>query len=193
MRRSVLLLLALACMAGCVDEPGMGSRPAASHPTSGGPKLAIRKISNKSQQFGLEDSLATSLRDEFLRDGRYALVPENEADDVVAITITRYLLTPLAYDASLSPISYKLRIIADVQMLERATNRELWIEKNLEGAITYPNAILAGGQTEPQAQATIWTVLAPMIVLRVANGFDAAPPPAPSTSTAPNPVIPVVK
>ena len=154
----------------------MGARPAARHASAGGPKIAVRRIANKSQQFGLEDALTTALRDELLRDGRYPLVPENEADDVVAITITRYLLTPLAYDASLSPISYKLRIIADVQMLDRATNREMWNEKNLEGSITYPNAILAGGQTEPQAQATIWTVLAPMIVLRVANGFDDAAP-----------------
>ena len=132
----------------------------------------LRNISNKSQQFGLEDALFAALRDEFLRDGRYQLVPEKEADDAVAITITHYLLEPLAYDATLAPISYKLRILVDVRMLECATNKELWTEKDLEGALSYPNQILAGGQTEPQAQATIWTVLAPMIVSRVADGFD---------------------
>ena len=180
MRRSALLLAAAVLMAACVEEPGMGPRPTARHAPGGGPKLAVRQIANKSQQFGLEDTLATAVRDEFLRDGRYPLVTEKEADDVVAITITRYVLTPLAYDVTLAPISYKLRIIADVQMLERATNRELWSEKGLEGSITYPTQTLAGGQTETQAQATIWTVLAPMIVLRVADGFDVAPSTAPA-------------
>ncbi len=113
------------------------------------------------------------MRDEFLRDGRYPPVPEKESDGVVQITITRYILTPLGYDAYLFPISYKLRIIVDLRMAERATNRELWTEKDLEGSLTYPNQILAGGQTEGQAQATIWTVLAPMIVSRVVDGFGA--------------------
>ena len=170
MKRSALLAAAaaLAVLSGCASlaEP--------SH-TSTGRKIAVRQIANKSQQFGLEDTLVGAVRDEFLHDGRYQLVPEGEAEDAVAITITQYILTPLAYDVTLAPITYKLRIIVDVQMLERATNRELWKEENLEGSLTYPNQILAGGQTEAGAQATIWTVLAPMIVSRVADGFNAAP------------------
>ena len=179
MRRIFPLLAAAFLLTACVDEPGTSS-PTARHAPSAGQKLAVRAISNKSQQFGLEDTLALAVRDEFLRDGRYQLVPEKEADDVVAITITHYLLTPLAYDSTLAPISYKLRILADVRMLDRATDRELWKEKDLEGSLTYPNQILAGGQTEDQARATIWTVLAPMIVSRVVDGFN-------------EPVKPVVK
>jgi hypothetical protein len=170
-RRAAPLLAAAAALlalAACVDGPA-----ARSHPSTGR-KLAVRTIVNKTQQFGLEDTLATAVRDEFLRDGRYPLVPEGEADDVAAITLTRYLLTPLAYDVTLAPITYKLRITADVRMLERASNRELWLEKDLEGSLTYPAANLAGGQSEDQARATIWTVLAPMIVSRAADGFNVA-------------------
>ncbi len=184
-------LAALAVLTGCVGGPG-GSPL---HPSAGGPKIAVRQIVNKSQQFGLEDALASAVRDEFLHDGRYPLVPETEADDVVAITITQYLLAPLAYDATLSPITYKLRIRVDVSMIERAGGRVLWTEKNLEGALTYPNEMLAGGQTEPQAQAAIWTVLAPMIVARAAEGFAAAPPAVPNASirTSTQTVSPGVK
>ncbi|MFI5361563.1 MAG: LPS assembly lipoprotein LptE [Elusimicrobiota bacterium] len=179
-------LAALAAMSACIDDPG------ATHPSglpSTGRKLIVRPISNKSQQFGLEDALSNAVRDEFLRDGRYQLVAESAADDVVSITITRYLLAPLAYDVSLAPISYKLRIFVDVQMFDRASGKELWSEKNLEGSLTYANSILAGGQTEAQAQTTIWSVLAPMIVSRVAQGFEAAPSTAPAAA-APAPPAP---
>jgi hypothetical protein len=173
MRRSIPLLAAaaaLSVLAACVDGPGTAPG-SLSHPSTGR-KIVVRTISNKSQQFGLEDTLFAAVRDEFLRDGRFQLVPEKEADDAVAITITHYLLEPIGYDATLTPISYKLRILVDVRMLEHATDKELWEEKDLEGSLSYPNQILAGGQTEAQAQATIWTVLAPMIVSRVADGFD---------------------
>jgi hypothetical protein len=181
MRRAFLLVAAAVLLAACVDEPGAGFRPSAQHQPSGGPKLSIQTIANKSQQFGLEDALASAVRDELLRDGRYSLVPVNESDDVVAITITHYLLVPIGYDVTLAPVSYKLRINADLAMLDRVTSKPLWTEKNLEGSLTYPNPLLSGGMSEAQAQATIWTVLAPMIVERIVDGFKGA---ALSTATA---------
>ena len=184
MRRSLLPLAAAVLMAACADEPGMGSRPAASHAPSGGPKLAIRTILNKSQQFGLESALTGAVRDEFLRDGRYPLVPESESDDVVAITITRYLLTPIAYDITLAPISYRLRIAADLELVDRKTSKSLWTEQNLEGSLTYANPLLSGGMSESAAQATIWTVLAPMIVSRVVADSVSAAAAAVASSTA---------
>ena len=183
---------------GCADVPGTVSHP------SSGRKVSVRTIKNKTQQFGLEDALASAVRDEFLRDGRYPLVPENEADDVVAITLTRYLYTPIGYDVTLAPISYKLRIAADLEVLDRRTSKRVFLEENLEGSITFPGPTLTGGSSETQAQATIWTVLAPMIVARTADGFASAPPleistaaatapaaaPAVSTATATEPAAP---
>jgi hypothetical protein len=189
-RRAILLFAAAALMAACVDEPGSGSHPSAQHQPVGGPKLSLQTIANKSQQFGLEDALISAVRDEFLRDGRYQLVPVKESDDVVAITITHYLLTPIGYDVTLAPVSYKLRINADLEMVDRVTNKPLWTEKNLEGSLTYPNPTLSGGMSEPQAQAVIWTVLAPMIVARVVDGFAGA---ALSTAAAATPLaVPAV-
>ena len=138
-------------------------------------------------------------RDEFLRDVRYPLVPENESNGIVWITITRYILTPLQYDATLAPTSYKLRVLVDVQMVDRSTNQTLWEEKNLEGTLTYPNATLTGGLTEEQARENIWAILAPMIVKRVVNGFGAVTGTserritgdAPSTAPAATPEKPI--
>ena len=180
--RLTALLFATVMLLGCADGPATRSHPRT------GRTVAVRTISNKTQQFGLEDALASSVRDEFLRDGRYALVPETEADDVIAITLTRYLYTPIGYDLTLAPISYKLRINADLDVLDRRSGKSLFTEKDLEGSLTFPAPALTGGLSEGQAQATIWTVLAPTIVERTADGLSS--PPAVSTAAATAPATP---
>ncbi|HEX4048352.1 MAG TPA: hypothetical protein VH309_10985, partial [Elusimicrobiota bacterium] len=91
----------------------------------------------------------------------------------VCITITRYILTPLAFDATLAPTSYKLTIIVDVQMVDRSKNQALWDERNLEGDLTFLNQNQQGGITEEQARENVWAILAPKIVTRVIDGFGA--------------------
>jgi hypothetical protein len=185
--RLTALLLATAMLIGCADGPVTPSH------ASTGTKVAVRTIKNKTQQFGLEDTLASAVRDELLRDGRFPLVPENEADAVIAITLTHYLYNPIGYDVTLAPISYKLRIAADTDVVDRRTSRPLFKLENLEGSLTFPAPTLVGGSSESQAQATIWTVLAPMIVSGVADGIAGAPPTVstaaastpPAVSTAP--------
>lgn len=170
--RALALALTAAALAAC-GGPEIGYRPAPQLLPSHIQKLAIRPIVNKTQQFGLEDKLALAVRDEFLRDARYPLTPEAEADGIVLITISRYILTPIHYDATLAPTNYKLRVLIDVTMIDRATNQALWEEKNLETSLPYPAPTLAGGLTEEQAREQIWSVLAPMVVKRVISGFGA--------------------
>lgn len=136
-------------------------------------RVAIRQIQNKSQQFGLEDKLLLRVRDEFLRNGRYPLLPESDADGIVAITISRYILTPIQYDATLIPTAYKLRVICDLQFIEKLRNTALWEEKNLEGILTYPASTLPGGRTEEQAREAVWDQLARDITKRVIEGFGS--------------------
>ncbi len=136
-------------------------------------RLALRPILNKTQQFGLEDKLSLRVRDEFLRDGRYPLVPEPESQGVVWITISRYILTAVQYDATQAVTAYKLRILVDLQFIDKSTNQILWEEKNLEGSLSYPASTLRGGMTEEQAREQIWDVLARNIVKRVVDGFGS--------------------
>jgi hypothetical protein len=202
MSRLALLLAAAAALAAC-GGPEVGYRPAPQLLPSNIQKLAIHPIINKTQQFGMEDKLTLAVRDQFLSDARYPLVPEDEANGIVWITITRYILTPLQYDATLAPTSYKLRVLIDVQMVDHSTNQSIWEEKNLEGSLTYANATLANGLTEEQARENIWGILAPMIVKRVVDGFGTvtgtserritgdAPSTAP-TAAPEKPITPVV-
>jgi len=136
-------------------------------------RLALRPIVNKTQQFGLEDKLLLRVRDEFLRDGRYPLVPEPESQGIVWITVTRYILTAVQYDATQAATAFKLRILVDVQFVDKTTNHILWEEKNLEGILSFPAATLRGGLTEEQAREQIWDILSRNIVKRVVEGFGS--------------------
>lgn len=136
-------------------------------------RLALRPVVNKTQQFGLEDKLMLRVRDEFLRDGRYPLVPEPESQGIVWITVSRYILTAVQYDATQAATAYKLRILIDLQFVDKSTNQIIWEEKNLEGILSFPAQTLRGGLTEEQAREQIWDILARNIVKRVVDGFGS--------------------
>lgn len=164
-------------------------------------RIAIRPVINKTQQFGLEDKLTLRIRDEFLRNGQYSVAPESMADGVVVLTLTRYILVPTQYDAVLAPTAYKLRVLADLDFVDRTKNQILWTEPNLEGVQTYTASTLTGGITEEQARELIWDVLARDVVTRVVKGFgsvsgaskrgiDAAPPPHETPAAPVKPVNP---
>lgn len=136
-------------------------------------RLALRPVVNKTQQFGLEDKLMLRVRDEFLRDGRYPLVPEPESQGIVMITVSRYILTAVQYDATQAATAYKLRILVDLTFIDKSSNQILWEEKNLEGILSFPAQTLRGGLTEEQAREQIWDILARNIVKRVVDGFGS--------------------
>ncbi|MBI5210486.1 MAG: hypothetical protein HY927_11000 [Elusimicrobia bacterium] len=169
--RNYLILPFLAGLAAC--GPDVAYRPTAQLLPSNIRKIAIRHAVNKTQQFGLEDKFTLRVRDEFLRDGSYSITPEADCDGIVWITIARYLLTPVQYDVNLIPTAYKLRIMIDLQFVDRAANVALWEEKNLEGVLVYPVATLPGGKTEEQAREDIWDILSRDVVKRVVEGFGS--------------------
>jgi len=171
MRRALLCSLVLTAAA-CAG-PEMSYRPAPQILPPHIKRISIRQIKNKTQQFGLEDKFILRMRDEFLRDGRYPVVPDKDADGVVAVTITRYILIPTQYDPVLTPTAYKLRVVVDLQFIDRATNTLVFEEGNLEGVHLYTASTLLGGKTEEQAREFIWDLLARDVAKRVIEGFGS--------------------
>jgi hypothetical protein len=167
----LLPLILLPLLAACGED--VAYRPAAQILPANIKRVSIRLAVNKTQQFGIEDRLTLRTRDEFLRDGRYPILPEANSDGIVQMTITRYILSPVQYDPNLVPTAYKLRILVDLQFIDRATNTALWKEPNMEGILTYPAATLPGGKTEEQARDSIYDVLARDVVKRVIDGFGS--------------------
>ena len=197
MKIRILPLLLLALSAACGTD--VAYKPTAQLLPQHVQRLALRPIVNKSQQFGLEDKLMLRVRDEFLRDGRYPLVPEPESQGIVWITISRYILTAVQYDSTQAATAYKLRILVDLQFIDKSTNQILWEEKNLEGILSFPAQTLRGGLTEEQAREQIWDILARNIVKRVVDGFGSVTGTserritgeAPSTQPAAKPDVPL--
>lgn len=195
--KKTCLLLAAALLWGCSQDIAYRPTPQILPPNI--KRIALSQIQNKTQQFGLEDKLLLRVRDEFLRDGRYPLLPEANADGIVAITISRYILTPVQFDANLIPTAYKLRVLADLQFVDKEKNAALWEEKNLESIVTYPASTLPGGRTEEQAREEAWNQLASDIVKRVVDGFGSVTgtskrritSEAPSTAPAAQPNAPL--
>ncbi len=170
-RFALILTVALGCA--CASGPDIAYRPAPQILPANITRIAVRLAVNKTQQFGLEDKLTLAVRDQFLKDGRYPIVPEEDANGIVLVTITRYILTPIQYDSNLIPTAYKLRIIVDLQFIDRATNTALWQEPTMEGIQTYAASTLPGGLTEEQAREAIWDTLSRDIVTRVVEGFGS--------------------
>jgi len=168
-----LLPVLAVILAGCAGGQDVSYRPTPQILPQNIQRIALRQPINKTQQFGLEDKLLLRVRDEFLRDGRYPVLPEASADGVVLITITRYILSPIQFDTNLIPTAYKLRVLVDLSFIDRSKNTALWEEPNLEGVLTYPAATLPGGRTEEQARELIWDTLARDIVRRVVQGFGS--------------------
>lgn len=157
----------------CASDDTLTYRPAQQILPQHIRRLAIQPVANKTQQFGLEDKLTLRIRDEFLRDGRYPLTQQAEADGVVRVSVTRYILVPTQYDTVLTPTAYKLIVTADLDFIDRKANTILWTEPNLEGVQNYTAPTLQGGITEEQAREKIWDVLARDIVIRTVEGFGA--------------------
>ena len=167
-------ILAAASLAACATGgPDISYHPSAQILPPNIKSLAVRNPKNKTQQFGLEDKFGMRLRDEFLRDGRYPLVPEDQADGVVAPVITRYILTPTQYDAVLTPVAYKLQVLADIQFIDRKNAVMLFEEKNMEAIYLYASQTVRGGITEEQARENIWDQLARDMAKRVLEGFGS--------------------
>ncbi|MBI3291435.1 MAG: LptE family protein [Elusimicrobia bacterium] len=159
-------------------------------------KLAIRPFINETQQFGLEDKLTLRVVDEFLRDGRFPVVNEENADGVVAGAIKRYILEPLSYDANQVAQQFKLWVLVDVYFYDRATKETLWKESNMEGVHRFFAKTVdpINGLTEEEAREVIWDKLARDIGKRTIEGFGAGsgtserlvPKREPPSTTAPS-------
>ncbi len=171
-RNALPLTILLAAAAACGPEgTEISYNPAPQLVPHSIQKIALRHVINKTQQFGLEDKLTIAIRDEFLRNGQYEIVPENQAAGIVQVTINLYVLQPLTFDASLVPTSFKLRIGIDLQLIDVKTHTALWDQPNIEAIQTYAADTLPGGMTEEMAREACWDILSREVVNRVIKGF----------------------
>jgi hypothetical protein len=136
-------------------------------------KIHVRPFINRTEVFALEDRLTISVVDEFLNNGQYSIVNENQADGVLAGEIMRYILLPVQYDTQLVPTVYRMEVLLTLRFIDKTTNETIWQEPGLVQVYTYSASTLPGGMSEEQAREKLWANFAKMIVKRTIQGFGS--------------------
>ena len=168
MKKFLLAVCALAALSACASE-GAVYTPQAQIMPQHIKKVAVRPILNKTEVFALEDKFYNELYDEFLRNGTYQIVAENNgAEGVVVTTISRYLNVPIQYDSQLIPTVYRMDI-----WMDKTTNAPVWREPAFLGTQIYAASTLPGGMTEVQARDVVFEKLSKDIVKRTVDGFGS--------------------
>lgn len=173
MKKFLFALCSAALLSACATEGALYTPQAQIMPQHI-KKVAIRPILNKTEVFALEDKFYNELYDEFLRDGTYQIVSENNgAEGVVVTTISRYLNVPIQYDSQLIPTVYRMDIWLDVVLMDKTTNAPVWREPAFMGTQIYAASTLPGGMTEVQARDVVFQKLSKDIVKRTVDGFGS--------------------
>lgn len=173
MKKLILIVCGCAALAACASE-GAVYTPQAQIMPQHIKKVAVRPILNRTEVFALEDKFYNELYDEFLRNGMYQIVSENNgAEGVVITTISRYLNVPMQYDSQLIPTVYRMDIWLDVVLMDKTTNEPVWREPAFLGTQIYAASTLPGGMTEVQARDVVFEKLSKDIVKRTVEGFGS--------------------
>ncbi len=183
-----LLPVFYGCSAASVEGVDVQYNPAEQLLPHNVQKIALHPVVNKTQQFGISDKLSIVIRDHFIRNGDYLIVPDKEAEGVVETSITRYINTPLTFNQNLTPQTYQLLMLLDIQFVDVKTNTVLWDQPNIQESVNYTDAAIPGGITEEQAREELYPKLADDVVTRVVHGFGTIMGEASRviTSTAPS-------
>ena len=173
MKKTICTLLGGLLLAACAGE-GVIYKPQAQIMPQHIKKIAVRPVLNRTEVFTLEDKFYIELYDQFLQNGSYQIVPENNgAEGVVVTTISRYLNVPIQYDSQLIPTVYRMEVLLDVVFIDKSTNAPVWREPAFLGTHTYSASTLPGGMTEVQARDVIWKKLSKDIIKRTVDGFGS--------------------
>ena len=173
MKKPICTLLGGLLLAACAGE-GVIYKPQAQIMPQHIKKIAVRPVLNRTEVFTLEDKFYIELYDQFLQNGSYQIVPENNgAEGVVVTTISRYLNVPIQYDSQLIPTVYRMEVLLDVVFIDKSTNAPVWREPAFLGTQIYSASTLPGGMTEVQARDVIWKKLSKDIIKRTVDGFGS--------------------
>jgi hypothetical protein len=198
MKRSLALGLLLSACAGVgVYTPSTIILPA------GIQKITVRPFVNQTQFFGLENRLRFQVEQEFIRDGRRPYVnTEVQADGILEGEIVNYIKEPVSYDANHVEEEFKLWVVMNIRLIDRANNKILWEEPRLEQDYSYFIETKPGGIAETEARDRLWDLFARDIVKRTIDGFGSVsgasekkistqPLPQPQDTTSPSPQEPL--
>jgi outer membrane lipopolysaccharide assembly protein LptE/RlpB len=137
MKSSTVLLLPVFALilSGC-----MGYRTGSTLPES--IQTVSLSIVNETDEPSIEVQVMRSLRAELQQDGRLEVRSQNDADAVLNVKLTRYTLSPLAYDRVRGTLAreYRLTLTAAVVLYDAKTGAVILESPVLKGDSEFPYA-----------------------------------------------------
>lgn len=137
---SIAVMIAFGCLvAGCGYHMRADGAPVGIDIGS----LAIPLVESTSSTMGFEADFTRVLRQEFISHAQVSLVPEARAQTVLYGTISEITTSALSYDTQEVSIkgesrtfsvtsSRRLKIKLDMRLVERATGKIIWRDRNME-------------------------------------------------------------
>jgi hypothetical protein len=109
--------------------------------TTGIKSIAIPTFENESLKYGLEETFTRAVTDAFIEDNRLKIENEKQADAILQVTIKGFERTPYSFDESENIMEYKISISANVLLVAKETEEELFKNANFsEWATYYPES-----------------------------------------------------
>jgi hypothetical protein len=95
-------------------------------------KISIPTLEDKSGQPGLAPLLTQKIVQGFIVDGRLKVVPHDQADGELKVTVQRYDRLVLTYsnDIAQVPQQYKLQVAVDMDFIDLKTGKQLWTTRS---------------------------------------------------------------
>lgn len=81
--------------------------------------IALPVLTNESLEPNIESALTHGIIEEFLKDGRLKIVPENRADAVLTGAVTSYRREAITFDSDFNVTSYRTYITINFKMQEQ--------------------------------------------------------------------------
>ena len=134
MRRLLSLALCLPlALAGCgYNFPGQ-----ASSLPGGGTRLAIRPFVNQTRDAGVEANFREALESEVERRANFSVVPEQDADVVLAGVLQALRYRPIAFSASDEAMQYETVLVLSASLQSPDDGRVFWQVSNFTGSDSF--------------------------------------------------------
>jgi hypothetical protein len=105
--------------------------------TTGIKSIAIPTFENESLKYGLEETFTRAVTDAFIEDNRLKIENEKTADAILQVTIKGFERAPYSFDEEENVKEYKISISANVALVEKKTEEELYKNANFSEWATY--------------------------------------------------------
>ncbi|MCX7699169.1 MAG: LPS assembly lipoprotein LptE [Candidatus Goldbacteria bacterium] len=136
--------------------------------------IAIPVFVNKTDRYNIEQYITQKTIDAFLADGRVAIKDEKNADAILKCRISKYIHTPIRFNANQIAQEYRLRIYLEIYFFNNIKQHLLWKdETSIWEETTYFVANDLGMPVEDEviARNRVMDKLAERILRRVIHGW----------------------